>query len=98
MRRGEGITCGAVAVLLVRAWFVILVVEYLRIARAAARAAAIAVVCTVWVLCVGVVYVADSCMNLGASRPAAAGSLCWSILRLVRYSTRIEGIPTYPTG
>ena len=53
--RGEGITCGAVAVLLVRAWFVILVVEYLRIARAAARVAAIAVVCMVWVLCVGVV-------------------------------------------
>ena len=55
VRRGEGITCGAVAVLLVRAWFVILVVEYLRIARAAARVAAIAVVCMVWVLCVGVV-------------------------------------------
>ena len=53
--RVEGIVCGALAMLLVRAWFVILVIAYLWIAKAAARVAAIGVVCVVWVLCVGVV-------------------------------------------
>ena len=49
--------CGALATLLIRAWFVILVIayRYLWIAKAAAQMAAMAVVCMVWILCVGVV-------------------------------------------
>ena len=49
------IVCGALVMLMAKAWFVILVIAYLWIASAAARVAAIAVVCMVWVLCVGVV-------------------------------------------
>ena len=60
IRAGVGTTGGALAALSSRPWLMARVIEYSRIAMAAARAAAAAHACMVWLVCVVVTYEVDS--------------------------------------
>ena len=60
IRAGVGTTGGALAALSSRPWLMARVIEYSRIAMAAARAAAAAHACMVWLMCVVVTYEVDS--------------------------------------